>query len=107
MRNNMKSPPGWRPQPKTPLQWHQQWTTTKVIWVPSRSGRATYLELERIDVPLDVRGDPDLLMTTTSGKRFYVQFRDGSVFYPLDLPVLIYPPDAGLPKAFWVMPAIK
>lgn len=75
------------------------------MWVPTRRGRATCLELDSIDVPVGVPGDPDLLMTTTTGKRFYVQFRDGSVFYPLELPVLIYPPDSGLPRVFWVMPA--
>lgn len=99
-----EGPPGWRPQPKTPLQWHQKWTTEKVIWVPTTRGGTTYLELEKIDAPIGLPGNPDLLMTTTKGKRFYIQFRRGAAFMPLDLPTLIFPAEDGPVKAFWILP---
>lgn len=99
-----EGPPGWRPQPKTPLQWHQKWTTEKVIWVPTTRGRTTYLELKQIEVAIDLPGNPDLIMTTTKGKVFYVKFRNGSAFAALDLPTLIFPVEEGPPRAFWILP---
>lgn len=105
----MIRPPGYKPLPATPLQWVTEWTTKKSMEVPSSTGREVRIELTDIKPvdPQTVWGNPDLLMTTNKGKRFYVLFQVGSVFHPMDLPLLVYPPDKGVRWAFWVMPAWK
>jgi len=103
--SNESNQPGWRPPPKTPLQWHQLWTTELKIHVPSRRGYLMGLELTEVKIPESgTRGEPALLRVAKDGREFYVVFQRGKVFRAMDKPVLVYPPEAGPGRAFWVLP---
>ena len=97
---------GWKPQPKSPIQWLDHWLKERVMWVPRTNYGITTVGIRDIRPvePGEVHGDPDLLITTERKKQFYILFRKSNTLKSMDLPVLVWPPENGLPQAFWIMP---
>lgn len=103
MHSNLAS--GFKPRPTTSLQWLTEWTLTKSIEAPSRSGGIVTIELADIQSvdPGTVFGDPDLKVRTKKGSCFYILFPRSMVFHQMDLPLLVYPPERPM-GAFWIVP---
>ena len=95
---------GYTPNPRSPGQWTDYFTKNMHVIVPMMQCRETYIDVERFDVPeLGTSGDPDLLVTLKNGKQFYIKYiMENRVFWPLDLPMLCYPPVKGVIGAFWI-----
>lgn len=95
-----------RSEPATAVQWLDRWSKDCTMAIPRTNQGMTLVMIREIGTIEKgvIHGDPDLLITTVTGKRFYVIFRDTNTFHSMDLPLLVWPPKWGLERAFWIMP---
>lgn len=89
----------YKPAPSTTDGWLQHWSKSRHMHVPGKSGHDTLLEIADIE-PSD---QADLLVRTTNGKRFYVEFQRGTTIRARELPTFVVP-NCNPRKGWWLLP---
>jgi len=93
----------WEPDPSTPNEWLMHWFREKRIRVPTQKLGVTNLEIDNISTTnIRTNPRPDALITTKTGKSFYVLFTESRVYRPYDKPTLVIP-NCCLNRAWWLL----